>query len=267
MTCPIQQIDDSCDVIEWVREVILPRVKRSADNTHYVFPDPLVHLQEFSHAHSWYKHLRERPGKFYPMLRQGEVDDPTILSSKRKRADDLQSLYWSFVTEDSLFETDWQGGSKFSQGPVSLFKLHSFYASDELSCFSLTSFTPHHASEFLAKCVLIECEKLCDIVVRILLSIDPNPPVGQLLLFQSALDKYENEDDQGVCISNRFYKWYFHEDVSWTLHTDGFTVRANSTLYNDLASPIIEKNDVTTDVQELPVKKEIKIHPTEEQQE
>lgn len=259
MTFTFQERRTGCDVVEWVRQVILPRIKRTATNTRYLFPDPLVYLCEFSRAHSWYKHLKDRPEKFYPVLHYGVPPDPTILNYKRKRADDFHSLYWSFVTEESLYEGAWKTGSKEGQWPISIFKKHSFHAGDLLSSFSLASLDPamKATSAYLAQCVLKECEKLCDIIIRVLLSVDPNPPIDQLLLFQHSIDEYDDEiETRGMCISNRFYKWHYAEDMTWSLDERN-TASANSPLYRDDVASDEELSSPLADA--LHVKKETKM--------
>jgi hypothetical protein len=251
MTFTFKEIKQGCDVIDWARHVVLPRVKRTAGNTRYIFPDPLEHLREFARAHSWYKHLRDRPVKFYPIIRYGVVSDPDILSYKRKREEDLKSLYWSFVTEESLYEGEWRSGSKVLDWPIAIFKNHSFHAGAMLSCFSLASSNEEalQTSTFLAQCVLTECEKLCDIIVRVLLSIDPNPPTAQMLLFQSSIDTYEDDDNEGLCISNRFYKWTFGAEISWSLD-ERHNAAANSNMYKDDAVISEENSNALSEVQQ-----------------
>lgn len=255
-------------VEEWVRQVVLPRIKRDAENTRYLFPDPLPDFSKFAYAHSWYKHFRNSPGKLHPMLRIGEEQGSGIVDlTKQQTVAEDAPLQWAFIQEHCLFENvkTLQSGYHVSRLPWDLMRDCCFYVSDLYSSFNLSKESrDRETSAFFAQCMLRECNAVRDRITRILLAIDPNPPTKMLLSFDPAIDTVEEEDlpgivvdaagnasfekqkeekeeeKRGVVIAGRFYELEFCSHIGWRSRKDG-SFFTDSSFYE-------KKDDEDTDV-------------------
>ena len=254
------------NVKSWTEKVVLPLVKRDAENKRYLFPDPLVDFKDWSRAHSWYKHFRRCPGKFFPILRIG-VESGGIRGGENDVTLKEKELHWAFIEERFLFQEvkELQDGYHYSMLPWQIMSDCFFHVSNlfsELNLETNSSSETFEMSAFSVRCMLAECSRVRDRITRMLLAIDPNPPMEMLILFDPKCDSLvptkplpfqflrktgceqggEREEDNGivssetknvakedkegeywVIINKRRYKFYFEENLEWkTLKNTGF---------------------------------------------
>lgn len=216
------------DPVDWVRQVVLPRIKRTPDNTRYLYPDPLPAFRTYSQMHSWYKHFRATPGQLFPMLRIGRDKQCLIFDKDDEALPKDDSLNWTFVELHHLL--DYEDGTGFCSGfqsarmPWQIMHDCYFFVSHLYSQFSLyKGNVQYDASALSARCMLLQCALVRERITRILLAIDPNPPTMQPLVHDARVDGHVSQGTawhERVVIAGKLYEFADGEQIAWRQQAD-----------------------------------------------
>ena len=177
--------------IEYVRKMVLPHVGR--DENGYVFPDFFEDFCKLSRMHSWYKHLREQIGTFYPVL---------IYIDKQKRHDDFAvGWHWIFF-QDHLFLDAEVPRFEESENPISILFDRGIMLTDAFSNFDASE-DADEDSQMMRRMAAEQVRRVQNRIVRILLQIDDNPPENQVVYHDSSWDK---ETTKTIEINGKTYQ-------------------------------------------------------------
>ena len=211
----IPRVNKGYDPIEWVREVVLPKIKRDPENTKYIFPDPMPDFKRNSNLHSWYKHFWHNPGKVYPILRLG--NEP---GQSWDKSTDVENLHWAFI-ENYVVHDSTRGGYYIDNLPWDIMNNHYIQLSHYYHSLSLykredPADLRYRFAKFHSQCMFEECQIIQNRITRILLAIDPNPPSEVSLVYDIEIDPILEIEKELELIKD--YSNYEYEYDSNKLH-------------------------------------------------